>query len=202
MVQQFLAYLQNFQDNASMVLLMFSCMLKAQPMIKMVMTETLNMMTTMMIWKAWADWLEESWPTPTNLFRAAPTCSISLLLSSSSSSSSTPPLASWCVWFLTNKKKSKKICSAEPYDDDEYDNDKNYEYWILWVIIQTLINLVNTIMAKYEVTFDLTFMTIYTRPLWTLCRNQLRRAIPVFLPKMHMYLQFLPELHLLHMCTQ
>ena len=69
-----------------------------------------------------------------------------------------------CVVF-NKQKKSKKIGSAEPYDDDEYDNDKNYEDWILWVIIQTLINLVNTIMAKYEVTFDLTFMTIYTRPL-------------------------------------
>ena len=63
------------------------------------------------------------------------------------------------------KKNPETIGSAEPYDDDEYDNDKNYEDWILWVIIQTLINLVNTILAKYEVTFDLTFMTIYTRPL-------------------------------------
>ena len=69
-----------------------------------------------------------------------------------------------CVVF-NKQKKSKKIGSAEPYDDDEYENDKNYEDRILWVIIQTLINSVNTIMAKYEVTFDLTFMTIYTRPL-------------------------------------
>jgi len=65
-----------------------------------------------------------------------------------------------------NKKKTEKIGSAEPYDDDEYDNDKSYEYWILWIIIQALINSVNsTIMAKYEVTFDLEFMTIHTRPL-------------------------------------